>query len=342
MQYSDHIKQYISSFAAQLNQVNVDVLKMGDYEKGYLSHIINSSTYYTSIYAHLLSLVLQYTGKDKLSISLVDYGAGNGLLGIFAKYCGFGKVYINDLGKGATDAATELSNHLSITVDGFITGDTENLVSFFKECDRPDVITGMDVIEHIYNLDIFFSLLQSINPNMLTVLSTGANADNPKKAREFMKQQMVDELEGGVSEDNPLFGGATQPFIKLREAIIKEAAPLLTTLENQQLAKATRGLIKEDIIIAVKQYLFNKTLPSEISHPTNTCEPYTGSWSERLLKVKEYKTLYARHGYRLEAYSGFYNSYGKSFRYILKKMANLVIKATGYRFAPFITLVGYK
>jgi hypothetical protein len=336
------IQSAVLPFAALLDRVDAAALLMGAYERAYLTHIIRNGRYYTSIYAHLLSHVCRYAGTKPAEINLVDYGAGNGLLGIFAKYCGFGKVYINDLGKGATDAAAALSKELDISIDGFITGDMESLVHYFSDKDKPDVIAGMDVIEHIYDLDLFFVLLNTINPAMLTVMSTGANADNPRKARAFARQQIMDELEGGKPGDNPLFGEATPPFIEIRASIIREAAPELAKEEILQLAKVTRGMNREDILSLLQQYQRNKVLPAALSHPTNTCDPLSGSWSERLMTVKEYEALYAKHGYRLNAYPGFYNAYSRDIKGMMKRVANGLVQLTGLRYAPFVTLVGYK
>lgn len=51
----------------------------------------------------------------------------------------------------------------------------------------------------------------------------------------------------------------------------------------EQLARATRGLIQEDIIKIVNRYLQDNEHPRPIEHPTNTCDPYTGNWVEHLM-----------------------------------------------------------
>jgi 2-polyprenyl-3-methyl-5-hydroxy-6-metoxy-1,4-benzoquinol methylase len=86
---------------------------------------------------------------------LVDYGAGNGLLGIFAKYCGFKKVYVNDISAIFIEASKQLAKVLDISIDGFIEGDCDKVLEFTKENDKVDAVVGTDVIEHVYRLYTF-------------------------------------------------------------------------------------------------------------------------------------------------------------------------------------------
>jgi hypothetical protein len=77
-----------------------------------------------------------------------------------------------------------------------------------------------------------------------------------------------------------------------------------------------------------------------------TCDPVTGSWSERLLSFEEYKLLYHTNGFSLSIKNGFYNTHQSNF---LKKTAVLFVNTLskffpvlGKRFSPFITLIGKK
>ena len=111
-----------------------------------------------------------------------------------------------------------------------------------------------------------------------------------------------------------------------------------------KLAKATRGLIKVDIEKAVEDYIKTKNLPTPPHHPKNTCDPITGSWTERLLTEKEYESIYNQAGFELKTYNGFYNQWQPGAKGFALKLANKTIALLGKQgniITPFITLVGY-
>jgi 2-polyprenyl-3-methyl-5-hydroxy-6-metoxy-1,4-benzoquinol methylase len=338
----------LAGFENLLSSVNVDTLTVTAYSKRYLQHIIGHKNFYCRIYAQLLTLALQNCKKKKEEICLLDYGAGNGLMGLLAKYCGFEKVFLNDLSADFLDAAKELSKAMAIQPDGFIEGDIENVKTYFSSS-SPDVIVGSDVIEHIYNLNDFFKTVKEINPEVIIVMSTACNPANYFKTKQFQKLQIKEELEGGSPGDHALFGeAAIEPFIEMRRKIIAAYAQLVPSVREDKLNKSevnnlamlTRGLRKDDIEKVVEKYITSKILPVPLSHPTNTCDPVTGSWSERLLSFDEYKMIYAAAGFAIEFYDGFYNEYEATIKSRLLFFVNRLISLAGFRVSPFITLVG--
>jgi 2-polyprenyl-3-methyl-5-hydroxy-6-metoxy-1,4-benzoquinol methylase len=343
MSRSEKIESYIIPFVQQLKSVDADLAGMDNYCKTYLFHLLQHSRYYTQIYAHVLTILLTYCAKDKESIILVDYGAGNGLLGIFAKFCGFKKVYINDINENFTKAAAQFAEKLGITPDGCITGNMDVLTNYFRNKEKPDAITGTDVIEHVYSLHNMFRDLKSLNENVVTVFTTAANTNNWFKVRAIKKQQLFDEYTGGAMPENTLSGSEHSPaFFNTRQAIIQAASPDLKEEEIILLAKVTRGMIKDDILTVAARYHTHNNMPAPPSHPSNTCDPLSGSWAERLLTIDEYKHIYKCAGFELKQYNGFYNSYDHTIKSWLLKPANWLVKMCGKNFAPFITLAGFK
>lgn len=339
-------------FEQLLAGVDVNALDMTAYAKRYLQHIIRHKKYYIRIYSRLLNLVSQTptavtnlggglaaTGKKK--ISLIDYGAGNGLLGLLAKYGGFEKVYCNDLSADFLSAAKQLATAMKISLDGFIEGDIEQ-VKEYCTAGVPNAIVGTDVLEHIYNLEHFFETVKEINPAMVTVMSTACNPANYFKVKEFRRLQVKDEWYGGMPGDNALFGEtAMEPFVETRKKLIADYSKgLLNTGQIKELAIASRGLRKDDIEKAVDEYTRNKILPPLIPHPTNTCDPMTGSWSERLLGFDEYKQIYSNAGFHLEIYDGFYNEYENGLKSKVLSLLNKMIPVAGHRLSPFVILAG--
>jgi 2-polyprenyl-3-methyl-5-hydroxy-6-metoxy-1,4-benzoquinol methylase len=341
MQPQGSFKKYIPSFAAKLSDINPDVLPMSDYCKRYLYHLLTHRFYYLAIYTHVLDNIIDPFGKTAGQLNLVDYGAGNGLLGMFAKYCGFKKVFICDVDADFVQASQIVSRQLQISIDGFINGDIDKLQDAVKG-QTIDVMAGTDVIEHIYNLDDFFASVQAINKKMVTVFTTASNPDNFIKTRQLKKLQLKDELQGSNPEDFLLAGAEKhEAFIVMREKIIAQYFPGLTKADLMQLSSQTRGLKKEDILTAVQHFLNTGELPVAEGN-FNTCNPLTGSWTERILSIKEYKNIYTEHGFSLILKNGFYNSYSPGFKKYLNRALNFLVKLTGKNAAAFITLVGYK
>lgn len=321
--------------------LNVDGLTISDYSRRYLSHLQKHRLYFLSIYAEVLDNVLLHSSKKMQEISLIDYGAGNGLLGIFAKYCGAKQVILCDHDPNFVNAAMNTAKALSIEADKFLKGEINSLVESVNQSGI-DAVVGTDVIEHIYNLDDFFAGIQKINPRMVTVFTTASNPGNYFKVRQLKRLQIKDEYHGSEPGDFILAGAEKhESFLQIRVDIVRSGFPGLSARQYDLLAEQTRGLNKEDIQKAVRQYLANGTVPVPEENSCNTCNPITGSWTERVLPLKFYEVLYKKYGFRLEVESGFYNDLEPGPKKIVNKIRNLVIKLTGKNTAPFITLIGY-
>jgi len=153
-----------------------------------------------------------------------------------------------------------------------------------------------------------------------------------------------DELEGGSPGDHELFGeNILEPFIKVREQIIRKHAGDLSVDKINELAAATRGLNEEDILSVLEQYKLSGKTPVPPSHPTNTCNPLTGSWTERILSLNEYISLYAAGDFTCKFYAGFYNDLeGNVAERFVKKLLNGVTTTMGKKISPYIVIVGVK
>ena len=338
----------ILSFAALLQQRGTAAFPRGvapspgeTYPQRYLQHLIKSSVYYSHVYAHILNQLLRERGGDRSALQLLDYGAGNGLLGLMAVYTGFGQVYLNDQDAGFLNAARQLALSLELEPAGFIEGGIEKVQTFFTHRQPPDLIAGSDVIEHIYDLTGFMNTLQYINPRLICAFSTACNPCNPLQRMRFRKVQLRDEYRGGTPDIHPLFAG--QPiaaFLLTRRRIIESyAGNQLTEIQLNELAKTSRGLIKQDIEHAVDIYLTTGQYPAP-EHPTNTCDPITGSWSERMLSLQTYHQLFCSGGFSLSVRDGFYNQFDKGKASVLRRLANQLIPISGHVLAPYIVLVG--
>lgn len=326
----------IISFSRLLEKTATENISEHIYCRKYLEHLLTNRAYYLRIYTHLFSKVLNKTQKNISEISLVDFGCGNGLLGIFLKYCGAKKVVLLDRDPLFVQAARQLSKQLGIAVDEFCCGD-ENVL---RTLSIPDMLLATDVIEHVYDVDALLRLINTINPKMITGFTTASNPDNKRKIKKLMALQMKDELEGGVTAEGELGHTPHRAFIEMRKRIIQNLQLNLSDSELKNLASLTRGQRKDDIQKTVEYYMKNKILPTGPDHPSNTCDPYSGNWTERILTIPAYQNIYNKNGFYLDLYPGFYNQFSKGVKAQLAKGMNLIIRSTGFRFAPYIVLVG--
>ncbi len=342
MQSQGSFKIFIPAFAAKLSVIISNDLIIDDYCKRYLDHLLLHSKYYLTIYAQVLDKAMQHAEKPTYEINLVDFGAGNGLLGIFAKYCGFKKVFLCDSDADFVKAAEVMGDALSIFIDGMITGDIDQLKNIVQN-ETIDIIVGTDVIEHIYNLDDFFEGVRKINNRMVTVFTTASNPSNFLKVRKLKKLQVKDEYEGGDPTDFVLAGSKKhEAFIVMREKIILTAFPLIPSATLKQLAALTRGSKKTDILLAVEHYLASGKMPVNKGITSNTCNPITGSWTERILPIAIYNNIYTKNHFDMEVHNGFYNAYSKGNKKYFNLCMNFLVRLTGKIIAPYITLIGYK
>jgi hypothetical protein len=335
-------QSYVPAFEALLRSARVDDVSSELYCRKYLGHLLAHAPYYLSIYADVLGKVLDHSPVPINRLIMVDVGAGNGLLGIFAKFCGFYKVFLNDTDSTFIEASRKLTGQLGIEMDGYVLGGIESAKAYFAD-DPPTAVAGTDVIEHIYDLQAFFKSLKQLNPAMVSVFTTAANPLNGFKIKQLKKLQLKDEFEGGTPGDFTLFGSEPlEPFVKTREKIIRSVNPAPDEKAIEQLVRNTRGLNKNDIITATVNYQLTGQMPLPPAHPTNTCNPLSGSWTERILSLPEYKLLYSNNGYRLSVHDGYYDSHKKGLKGVFNHALNKFICILGHRISPFLVFVGYK
>ncbi len=330
--------EHIINFSELLSTLNTNNLALGEYQLDYLKHLLFHKKYFLSIYAQVLNEVLNNTAKQKEDILLVDYGAGNGLLGLFAKHCGFGKIIQVDTSAGCTESQRILAKQLNIAIDDHLNGDYEMLSRYILGA--PDALVATDVIEHIYDLNDFFSTLQRVNKNMVIVFTTASNDRNWWKKKILMRIQRKDEWEGYEGQNS---NASLLPFREVRKRMIMEQLPNISSAHLNQLITHTRGLRYDDIIKACMAYRDKNIFPGLIEHPTNTCDPASGSWTERFLSFGEYKNLFNSNGYTLFISDGYYNQYQSGFKGKVLCLANILIKSlgkAGSRISPFIILTG--
>lgn len=337
------------SFAAKLGCVDIAALGLEPYPVAYFTHLHAHLPYYTLIYEQIIKLAVQAAQKPASQLKVLDYGGGNGLLGMFAKEWGFEKVWINDRSARFLAAAERTAQRAGIHIDGFINGDVDRVVHFFESAgEKPDILLATDVIEHIYHLPSFFAGLKKLNASLIHVFTTASNPYNYLKVKALHKLQYTDEYIG-YEKDVPSGNAATgqEPalsFYEQRKQIIQNGFPNLSAATISLLAEKTRGKRKDDIITAVTGFVNTGVLPAPEKNRRATCDPETGSWTERILPVHVYKEIYRQNGFSFQMFNGFYNeSSKKGSRLHITRLLNTFMHAApvvGKYAAPYIVFLG--
>ena len=281
--------------AVSLGKVNVGELQVSEYSRNALKRVLDAAEYYLEIYRNCLEKVLEMCGLSPEEIIIVDYGGGHGLLSILAKKLGFNKVIYIDYNADALHTVQVLSDILGVAPDVMLQGDVTVLREWCNDNKvKPNALLAMDVIEHIYVLDEFFSELHSISDKMKMVFTTASTPFNKRVVRRLRRAMQEDEL-----------GTTTRKgFWQKRRDYLQELHPDMSERELDYWADNTRGLIYEDVERAVESQS-----PNLLLDPDNTCDPANGSWTERILPIDDYRQLLLPYGFTLSVLPGRYNEH---------------------------------
>lgn len=325
------IKKKVSDAAVKLHvklkQIRINELQISDYNKRYLKDYIDHYPFYISIYTQLLLHALGELKRPAQESMMVDYGGGCGLLSFLAKEVGFKTLVYNDIYDVSVEDVAVISGAFGISIEHRVHGDAEELKNYLHTHGLlPDLICSMDVLEHIYSPENWLRTISSFTHNFSIVFMTSANGNNPLIKRRLQMIQFRDEYKGNQKEWGWKERDVTMPFLKAREEIIRNYASGLDSDTLHLFAERTRGLIKKDIEQKLDEYLKNGKLPDSLDHPTNTCDPYTGNWSENLLSPKYLKQMVESFGMEFEIRNSYYSYSAKRILNALKGIINLVIR----------------
>ena len=163
------------------------------------------------------------------------------------------------------------------------------------------------------------------------------------KTSYFKKLHTLDEYSGNLNQFKP--GDSVESFYKLRLNFIVANFPELTKSEHEQLAKNTRGRIFNDIYEDVKLYTITGIMPQMVLHPTNTCDPTTGNWTENLINFKSYESFFDSGKYKIEWFFSPYDEWrNNGFKGEILKILNVVIshiKFLSCYISPAFIMVAY-
>lgn len=310
------------TLSEQLHKIDYSSLPISEYNRRYIMRMLPDLDYYLEIYGRCLDMMINRSHKAPRDLCLVDYGGGHGFLSCAAKQRGIGKVIYIDFNSLSAKTASIIGEHLGLSADAIIHGDSEKLREWCTEHQvKPDIIMGMDVIEHIYRLEDFFADMFAINPAVKMLFTTGSTPFNPLVKKRLHKIMVADEL-------------GPNGFREERRHHIQHSHRDFTPAQLDYWAQNTRGLNYDDTLEAVAN---NK--PNILADPYNTCDPATGSWTERILPMTDYQAMVKPYGAKAKVANGFYNTHRTGAKGFASRLLNMAIRLTGVKtIAPFIII----
>mgnify|MGYP000343871242 CR=1 FL=1 len=152
-----------------------------------------------------------------------------------------------------------LKQIIGIGPDIILHGDSDVLADW---CARnkvsPQLLIATDLIEHVYDLSLFFKDLIHINDSMYLLFTTASTPFNPYVQQRLHKMMVVCE-NGSLESPN---------YYTLREQFITKLCPAFSPKEVETWARQTRGFDLSRYPKSDREKEF--TNPED---PYNTCEP---------------------------------------------------------------------
>lgn len=332
--------------AAKLSNFQMPTGAISPFIEKYLSSNLQSLEASLQRNTFLLTWALApYSSKNSDEIALVDYGGGSGMCSLLAKEAGIGTVVYVDIYDVCCHDAQYVAQVLGLTADHYVNGEIDGLLSYLKDNKiKCDTLVSYDTIEHIYDIDDFLDkVIKVSNGPLVLMLASGANPLNPLISRRLKNLQHKMEFEGKQKKEGEDPRDTCLAYLPLRLKIIDDAKSLLTQQEKEILAMKTRGMRSEDIVKALQVYSTEQKYPSLHHHPTNTCDPITGNWCERLMNPYILNRKLGTKGLKTEVLPGYYGSGGggSHLKKIMRFILNIIISLTGnysMKVAPFYCL----
>lgn len=341
------VQRAAASLYEKLGLLEPATLPISDYNRRYLSkHLVNAQRTLEK-YGLLLAWSLYGFMRPLEDFVFVEYGAGCGMLSLLAKEIGIGTVVYNDIYDVSCRDAETIAQAIGLKADSYVCGEIDSVLEFLRTNQLScQAIASYDVIEHIYDIDIFLGKLRFLSSSKLNVvMASGANPHNPWIRRKLSEGHIIAEYEDREYEWGHKERDSLRAYLRLRREIIKKYAPGLDKEELDHLAQVTRGLMKEDIEHLLDQYTNGSDLTYRPDHPTNTCDPYTGNWAEHLMDLSHLEQILANNGFDVQLLCGYWGSPEPYYQRILANMLDLVISRLGrygLLFSPYFILLGRK
>jgi 2-polyprenyl-3-methyl-5-hydroxy-6-metoxy-1,4-benzoquinol methylase len=341
------INQSIDKLSLKLGKLNLDDLNISEYNRKYLKDYINNLSFFMPLYKGLLEKVINKLSKPIIESSFVDYGGGCGLLSFLAIELGFEKVIYNDIYQVSVNDVKVISKALNLKIDYFVSGDVSQFTSFINQNKiKVDHICSFDVLEHIYDLEDWFTNINKIPKPFSLCFMTSANSSNPYLNRKLKKIHYKAEYIGSNIHKGWKERDSNLPFLEIRKNIISKNITNVSQETIIRLAKNTKGLFGADILKHAKKQLNTINFKDKNKYTTNTCDPLTGNWAEHIININTLRKKIENKNTSVQFTNSSYSYSDNRILNIPKFIMNLLMRIFGKQnlfFSPSYTLeVTYK
>ena len=317
----------------KLNNFNVSSLDSDDTYNDYFIHHHLGKRLFFSIQnsAHILYGGIKMCNKPIHEINAIDYGAGLGTLFMLGGMLGCKRFDYNDHLPDWQQTASVVCKEAGISISDYITGDIKAVIDFAESKKmKYDLVVSRNVIEHIYSLPDFYSIVFNHNNRAVTYSTTTANFHNP-----VMRLYHI-----------YIHKKAEKNYMQQRREEIKKLHPMLEPGRVNALVQLTRGKGQQDFINAVNDFVINKPIEKDNNLRSNTCDCTIGVWSEHLLKKNEYADIINKAGFKMEYIAGYWDTHYKSgmlnmMAKILNRLIIIMGKKSGIFLSPFVNVIAY-
>jgi 2-polyprenyl-3-methyl-5-hydroxy-6-metoxy-1,4-benzoquinol methylase len=329
----------------KIKLIDLQDISISDHTRDYLKKYRDNDLFYISTYSQLLKKAIIKLKKPLNESTFIDYGGGCGIQSFIAKELGFRTIVYNDIYMSSVTDTKIIAQKLNMQLQYYFLGDIDDLINnlrIFKI--NPDLICSLDVLEHIYDLECWIKSVSDLNSFSLLFM-TGANPKNLIIVRRLKKIHKIAEYKGCEKNIRINDKFLNVSLLQQRSIIIKNQFSDLSNREINLLARETRGLMKHDIEKIVAEYIKTRKIAYKIKHPTNTCDPYNGNWTEKLIDLKQLKKFAGKLNLKLEITNSLYSYSENKFLNAIKFFLNQLIKLFGpycLFLSPTITLEIHK
>ena len=313
-----------TGFEHRLKSLMPEDLGVSEYNRIYLKKHLEEFSYTLELSVQILDQGIRETTKDIKDLTLIEIGGGTGFISLLARWMGFGKViYTDSFSESCRDFGI-IARELHLKADEIHCITAENLQSV--QSLQPDLIVSRDVIEHIYKPEAFIRNCIQTWPGSVSVHNTSANPHNLFKKYYFRNIHRKDELEGNPDQLKP--GDSKQSFLAMRRDYLHNFFPEMNSNQREKLAGLSRGLNFNDLKIAAEKVMSGGEFPVPPAHPTNTCDPATGNWTEHLLSTEQYRSMTSGTGAVMRFVWAGYNEHGnRGIKSLVQTILNRFIRS---------------
>lgn len=323
-----HVLYNAKQLENQLRQLNLRNLAIHPSVRSYFNFDLAKLSYVSECNAFMAYHLLKNISISEKEILIIDHGAGIGLFSLLLKKIGLSCI-CHDLSEEYLDGIKTIGQALNLFPDHYVKGDTDALIEYCRIHGlKPSGLASRNVIEHLYDFAEFFGQLKGLaHPEFVMMICTSANTHNPLVKKIHLDIHSKYENQGSNTDmDNPI-PDASNCGMTIRRQLIQKQFPQITEQQLEKMARLNRGYLEKEIIQRTREFLDTGRLPLAFDHPSNTCDPYTGAWVERLVPIGDYRRAAVANGFELFVINGFYNThYSKFYKNYITQILNWVLK----------------